>query len=47
MVPRSVLAALGYFQDMLFRQGVQLAWPAELNLDGGEPHIHAMPVRLL
>jgi len=46
MVPRSVLAAPGDFQDMLFRQGVQLAWPAELNLDGGEPHVHAMPARL-
>jgi hypothetical protein len=29
------------FQQILREQGVELAWPENLNLDDGDPHAHA------
>lgn len=29
------------FQQYLIEQGVQLEWPSDLNLDEGDPHVHA------
>lgn len=34
-------ASLQEFQEELVRQGVELAWPRDLQLDQGDPHIHA------
>lgn len=42
--PRKVHAKpkhLHALQDRLRRQGIELAWPEDLNLDEGDPHAHA------
>lgn len=44
ITPRAVWetpARLHDFQALLTRTGVELAWPDDLNLDEGDPHIHA------
>ena len=30
------------FQGELVKQGVELAWPADIRLESGDPHVHAM-----
>lgn len=43
--PRSVLhdsRRLGEFQDCLVKHGVELQWPADLKMENGDPHRHAM-----
>ena len=42
--PRAVRARkMGDFQRMLMTAGIELAWPAELDLREGDPHRHASP----
>ena len=43
--PRAVCGdarRLREFQDELIRQGIELEWPADIRLEDGEPHRHAM-----
>jgi hypothetical protein len=42
ITPRAVRKNyLADFQQRLIRQGVELAWPEDLVLAEGDPHIHA------
>jgi hypothetical protein len=41
-VPAAVAGNFSDFQDLLQREGIELAWPADLVLAEGDPHIHAM-----
>jgi hypothetical protein len=40
--PAHALQRIDDFQALLVSEGVELAWPDDLVLSEGDPHIHAM-----
>ena len=39
---RNNKAFLTEFQELITSRGVEIAWPKDLKLEEGDPHIHAM-----